>query len=108
MASDERTPRRTLLPAFRSYATRDPAAPEGETLNLAWTRDERPWLAVDLTERRPMRAANIVGHDLEAGDRVRMSGLREEQVAVLLVRVGLLSALLHPDHPAPHRPGRVA
>ena len=39
----------TLRPAFRSYETIDPAAPEGDTLNLAWTRDERECLAVDLT-----------------------------------------------------------
>ncbi len=37
-----------LHPAFRSYATLDAAAPEGDTLNLAWTRDEREYLAVDL------------------------------------------------------------
>jgi Aminotransferase class I and II len=37
-----------LQPAFRSYQTIDPAAPEGDTLNLAWTRDERACLAVDL------------------------------------------------------------
>lgn len=38
-----------MQPAFRSYQTIDPAAPEGDTLNLAWTRDERACLAVDLT-----------------------------------------------------------
>ena len=47
MASDERT-HGALRPAFRSYETVDPAAPEGDTLNLAWTRDERECLAVDL------------------------------------------------------------
>ncbi len=38
-----------LRPAFRTYHEIDPAAPEGDTLNLAWTRDERACLAVDLT-----------------------------------------------------------
>jgi histidinol-phosphate/aromatic aminotransferase/cobyric acid decarboxylase-like protein len=42
MAGDE------LRPAFRSYESIDPAAEEGDTLNLAWTRDERACLAVDL------------------------------------------------------------
>jgi hypothetical protein len=37
-----------LQPAHRSYQAIDPAAPEGDTLNLAWTRDERACLAVDL------------------------------------------------------------
>lgn len=37
-----------LDPAFRSYQALDPAAPEGDGLNLAWTRDERAHLAVDL------------------------------------------------------------
>ncbi|MBL8625754.1 MAG: aminotransferase class I/II-fold pyridoxal phosphate-dependent enzyme [Myxococcales bacterium] len=39
---------RDLDPAFRSYQAIDPAAPEGAGLNLAWTRDERAHLAVDL------------------------------------------------------------
>lgn len=38
-----------LGPALRTYRDFDPAAPEGDTLNLAWTRDERACLAVDLT-----------------------------------------------------------
>ena len=37
-----------LRPAFRSYEAIDPAAPEGDTLNLAWTRDEGECLSVDL------------------------------------------------------------
>lgn len=36
-------------PAFRSYEAIDPSAPEGDGLNLAWTRDERECLAVDLS-----------------------------------------------------------
>ena len=39
-----------LRPAFRSYHEIDPAAPEGDTLHLAWIRDERECLAVDLTK----------------------------------------------------------
>src|SRR2546423_12297085 len=38
-----------LHAAFRSYESVDPAAPEGDKLNLAWTRDEREGLAVDLS-----------------------------------------------------------
>ena len=37
-----------LRPAFRSYETLDPSAAEGDGLNLAWTRDERECLSVDL------------------------------------------------------------
>src|SRR5262249_33943117 len=58
-------------------------------------------LAVDLAERRSVRTTNVGGEDLEAGDRVRVRRLRQEQVPVLLVRVRLLRALLDPDHPAP-------
>ena len=65
-------------------------------------------LAVDLAERRAVGAAHVVGEDLEAGDRVRVGGLREQEVAVLLVRVRLLRALLDADHPAPDRARRVA
>lgn len=38
-----------LRPAFQSYQGVDPAAEEAEGLNLAWTRDERECLSVDLT-----------------------------------------------------------
>jgi hypothetical protein len=48
MATGDPPPPGTLHPAFRSYQTLDPAAPEGDTLNLAWTRDERDGLSVDL------------------------------------------------------------
>ena len=65
-------------------------------------------LAVDLAERRAMGAADVVGQDLEAWDRVRVCRLREQQVAVLLVRVRLLRVLLDPDHPAPDRASRVS
>ena len=37
-----------VRPAFRSYETVDPSAPDGDGLNLAWTRDERECLSVDL------------------------------------------------------------
>ncbi|HEY4178794.1 MAG TPA: aminotransferase class I/II-fold pyridoxal phosphate-dependent enzyme [Kofleriaceae bacterium] len=37
-----------LRPAFQSYAGVDPTAADGDGLNLAWTRDERECLAVDL------------------------------------------------------------
>lgn len=45
MASDDPD---ALAPAFRSYQAIDPAAPEVEHLNLAWTRDERACLSIDL------------------------------------------------------------
>jgi hypothetical protein len=48
MATGDPPPPGTLHQAFRSYQTLDPAAPEGDTLNLAWTRDEREGLSVDL------------------------------------------------------------
>lgn len=37
-----------LRPAIRSYEAVDPSAAEGDALNLAWTRDERECLTVDL------------------------------------------------------------
>jgi hypothetical protein len=37
-----------LAPAYRTYRHVDPSAPDGDGLNLAWTRDERDCLAVDL------------------------------------------------------------
>ena len=48
-----------------------------------------------------MGAAYVVREDLEAGNGVRVRGLGQHQVAVLLIRVRLLRVLLDPDHPAP-------
>src|SRR5689334_23533392 len=45
---------------------------------------------VDLRDRGRMRAAHVVGEDLEAGNRVGVRLLRQQQVARLLERVGLL------------------
>src|SRR5581483_4490254 len=61
-------------------------------------------VAVDAPERRAVGAADVVRHDLEPGDRVRVRVGREQEVAVLLVGVRLLRVGLDPDHPAPHRP----
>lgn len=47
-----------LRPAFRSHQAIDAAAPEGDGLNLAWTRDERACLAVDL--------ASVLAEELRA------------------------------------------
>ena len=58
-------------------------------------------LLVDLCDRRRVRAADVVGEDLEARDRVRVGSLRQQQVAALLERVGLLGARVDLDHPAP-------
>ena len=58
-------------------------------------------LAVDPAERRAVGAADVVGEDLEPGDRVGVRLLGEQQVAVLLVGVRLLRVLLDADHPAP-------
>src|SRR5918996_2724032 len=64
-------------------------------------------VAVHLAHGGAVRAAHVVGEDLEAGDRVRVRLRREEQVAVLLVRVRLLRVPCHADHPAPDGGGRV-
>src|SRR5439155_3037762 len=64
-------------------------------------------LAIDLPERRPVGTADVVRKDLEPGNRVRVRGLREQEVAVLLVGVGLLRVLLDADHPSPYRPSLV-
>src|SRR5579864_7817164 len=50
-------------------------------------------VAVDLGKRRAVRAAHVVGEDLEAGNRVRVRVFGQQQVAVLLVRVRLLGVL---------------
>ena len=60
-------------------------------------------LLVDLRDRRGVRAADVVGEDLEARDRVGVRLLGEQQVAALLERVGLLRARVDLDHPAPDR-----
>src|SRR5262245_46764437 len=65
-------------------------------------------LAVDLPEGRAVGAADVVREDLEPRDRVGMRVGREQQVAVLLVRVRLLRVALDADHPAPDRSGRVS
>jgi hypothetical protein len=39
-----------LRPAFMTYQSVDPTAADGDGLNLAWTRDERESLAVNLAE----------------------------------------------------------
>ena len=65
-------------------------------------------LAVDLTEGGAVRAADVVRKDLESGDRVGMRGLREQEVAVLLVGVRLLRTFLDADHAAPDRARAVA
>ena len=49
-------------------------------------------LGVDLGDRRGVGAADVVGLDLQAGDRVGVGRLGEEQVAALLEGVGLLGA----------------
>src|SRR4051794_28673449 len=65
-------------------------------------------VAVDLPESRAVGTADVVRHDLEAGNRVRVGRVREQEVAVLLVGVRLLGALLDADHPAPDRRGALA
>jgi hypothetical protein len=49
-------------------------------------------LLVDLGDRRGVRAAHVVGEDLQARDRVGVRALGEQQVAALLERVGALRA----------------
>ena len=58
-------------------------------------------LPVDATERGAVRAAHVVRHDLEARDRIGVCRLGEQQIAVLLVRVGLLRTFLDANHAAP-------
>ena len=64
-------------------------------------------LLVDLRDGRGVGAADVVGEDLEARDRVGVRLLGEQQVAALLERVRLLGARVDLDHPAPHRAGAV-
>ena len=51
-----------------------------------------------------MGAADVVGLDLQAGDRVGPGGVGEDEVVVLLVGVGPLGVLLDADHPLPDDP----
>ena len=60
-------------------------------------------LGVDLGDRGGVRAANVVGLDLQARDRVGVGLVGEQQVAALLEGVGLLGAGVDADHPAPDR-----
>ncbi len=60
-------------------------------------------LLVELRDRSGVRAAHVVGLDLQPGDRVRVRLLRQKQVPALLERVRLLGAGVHLDHAAPHR-----
>ena len=61
-------------------------------------------LLVDPAGGRAVGAADVVGLDLQPGDRVGAGGFREHQVVVLLVGVGALGVLLDPDHPLPDDP----
>ena len=58
-------------------------------------------LRVDLGDRGGVRAADVVGLDLEPGDRVGVGIRGEQQVAALLEGVGALGARVDADHPAP-------
>lgn len=58
-----------LGPAFRTYRDIDPAAPEGDTLNLAWTRDERECLALDLSAVLASELRDEIDHEPHALDR---------------------------------------
>ena len=64
-------------------------------------------LGIDPADRRAVRAAHVVGLDLETRDGVGMRLRRQHQVAVLLVGVGLLRVLGDADHAAPDRPRRL-
>ena len=69
--------------------------------------EEEEQLRVDPADRRGVRAAHVVGEDLEARDRVGVRVAGEQQVAVLLEGVRALRALVDLDDPAPDR-ARVA
>src|SRR4051812_32159549 len=60
-------------------------------------------LGVDLGDRRRMRAAHVVGKDLEAGNRVGVRLLGQQEVARLLKGIDLLRARIDLDHPRPDR-----
>src|SRR5215216_4122147 len=85
------------------FAQRTVARPLGEFLKE--TVDDQPLrlrlghtpgaqvvelLRIDLGNGRGVRATDVVGLDLEAGDRVSVSLRREEKVAALLEGIGLL------------------
>ena len=53
----------------------------------------------DLRDGRAVGAAHVVGGDLEIRDRVGARLAAEDEVAVLLVGVGLLRALVDLDQP---------
>ena len=51
-----------------------------------------------------MGAADVVGLDLQARDRVGPGGLGEDEVVVFLIGIGALGVLLDADHPFPDDP----
>ncbi len=63
---------------------------------------------VDLAHRRAVRAAHVVGPDLQLRHRVDARLVAEQQVAVRLVGVGLLRARLDADQPGEDLPRAVA
>src|SRR5690606_35918411 len=54
-------------------------------------------LRLDLRHGRAVRAADVIGGDLQVRDRIRAGRAVEDQVAVLLERVGLLRTFLDLD-----------
>ena len=70
--------------------------------------EEEEQLRVDPADRGRVRAAHVVGEDLETRDRVCVRVAGEQQVAVLLERVGALRARGDLDDPAPDRARVVA
>ena len=64
-------------------------------------------LVVDAAAGGAVRAADVVGLDLETGDRVGAGLVREHEGVVALVAVGLLGLRVDLDHSAPHHPRAV-
>ena len=64
-------------------------------------------LLIDLRDSRRVRAAHVVGLDLEAWDRVGVGTRGDQEVAGFLEGVGLLRSRVHDDVALPHR-GRAA
>ena len=82
--------------------------PIGDLCRHAPTLEVETLLGVDRTDRRGVRAADVVLLDVEIGNRVGVRALGEHEVAIGLRGDGTAGALGHVDHAAVDRAGVVA
>ena len=92
--SFEKVRRKSVRQHATGFSLRDTPGPQVEHGVLA-----------ELTDRRAVCAANVIRVDLELRLRIDFSLAREQQVLVVLDRVGLLRVLANDDLPVKHSAG---